>query len=74
MSRPAIQVWRFADAPEDMRALSINGGDEDWLAVVPPEYGDEWIAWLCPGGPFGVCDVDEYPQPDGRRVFIGCHA
>ena len=30
-----IKVWRFEDAPKKYRALSTNGGDEDWIAFVP---------------------------------------
>ena len=31
----AIQVWRFDGAPEEYQRLATQGGDEDWLAVVP---------------------------------------
>ena len=34
-----IQVWRFDEAPEEYQRLATRGGDEDWLAVVPKEYG-----------------------------------
>lgn len=33
-----IRVWNFYDAPEEFRSLSTNGGDEDWIAVLPPGY------------------------------------
>ena len=75
-----ILVWRFCDAPEDLRALSTNGGDEDWLAVVPTSFLDKdgyfnvpsWIEY----GTFGSCSVDRYDHPDGSgaQVFIGAHA
>lgn len=69
----AVIVWRYADAPESLRVLSPHGGDEDWLALVPPsERG--WIGWAEMGTPFGVCNVSETALPYGFRVFIGAHA
>ena len=72
-----IRVWRFEDAPEELRNLSTNGGDEDWLALVPPKLRDEWIPWLKAGRQgFGVCSVDcyEHPELPEYTVYIGCHA
>ena len=70
-----IRVWRFHDAPEEYRNLSTNGGDEDWLALVPPAFNERhiYIPWLNVGS-FGACDVDEYPLESGAIVYIGCHA
>jgi hypothetical protein len=70
-----ILVWRFDDAPAEFSALSTNGGDEDWVAVVPAEMAGDYIAWLDFGrGGFGLCDVSSYTLPDGRAVYIGSHA
>ena len=71
-----IQIWRFAQAPQDLQALSTNGGDEDWVALVPAalwkaEY--KWIPFL-QSSMFGPCDVDEYTLKNGDVVLIGCHA
>lgn len=70
-----ILVYVFHDAPQELQDLSTNGGDEDWLAVVPAAIvaQDPWMRWLeCPA--FGVCNVDEFMLPDGRKVVIGCHS
>ena len=74
MSEP-VTVWAFADAPHDLQELSTNGGDEDWLALVPADFVRQHGVplWL-ETPPFGRCCVDEYPQPDGSMVLIGCHA
>lgn len=69
-----ILVWGFYDAPADLRALSTHGGDEDWVALVPPKYKDRWIGWLEVGTSFGVCDVQKIERPDGYTVYIGAHA
>lgn len=71
-----IKVWRWEDAPEELRALSTHGGDEDWVALLPPNYAGEgeWIGWLESGTSFGCCDVSSHPLPDGSVVKIGAHA
>ena len=68
---PPIQVWRFHEAPEVLQ-LSDNGGDEDWLALVPAEYALDWIGWLeCSGcNGFGVCGVNIYEIDEDGRVFL----
>jgi hypothetical protein len=73
MDEYLIKVWPFHHAPPELQALSDNGGDEDWLALVPPSLKGQWIGWL-EVGRFGVCDVNEYLQPDGSVVCIGVHA
>lgn len=70
-----ILVYRFQDAPEELRRLSTNGGDEDWIAVVPPgfpldEFGIGWIE----SPRFGCYRRQKIERPDGSTVYIGCHA
>jgi hypothetical protein len=74
MNKP-IRVWGFYDAPENLQGLSQNGGDEDWLAEIPPKYQDEYISWLETPS-FGCCCVDEYDHPTKKnwKVKIGSHA
>ena len=67
-----IRVWPFYEAPEELQALSEHGGDEDWLALVPPTLISEWLPWL-EGRNFGN-DVTFHQLPDGSRVFISAHA
>lgn len=69
-----IQIWRFDEAPEELRTLSSHGGDEDWLALIPPQLTDKWRAWLEPA--FGCGNVSEhaYPLLPGWKVLIGAHA
>ncbi len=73
MDSKYIRVWRFHDAPEELKNYD-NGGDEDWLAHVPAEMANDYIPWLEGGSAFGVCDINEYKQADGSVVYIGCHA
>ncbi len=67
-----VIVWRFDEAPEELRALSRHGGDEDWLAVLP--FGQTMPVWMAPGSAFGVCDVSEHELIDGSTVCIGAHS
>ena len=71
-----IRIWKFDDAPEELQALSRNGGDEDWVALIPPKLVDEWIPFLEQGTSFGCCSVREYEHPElpGYKVRIGSHA
>ena len=68
----AIQVWRFNEAPQVLQDMSDNGGDEDWVALVPKEMADGYIGWL-DSPAFGCCCIDEHKWGD-YRVYIGCHA
>lgn len=70
-----IRVWRFSDAPEELRDLSTHGGDEDWLALVPPLLANEYIGWL-DSGSFGCCDISKHDHPElpGYVIYIGAHA
>ena len=36
-----ITIYRFEDAPKELQNLSQNGGDEDWLAIVPKHLKKE---------------------------------
>lgn len=69
----AVIVWSFYDAPQHLRDLSTNGGDDDWIALVPAGY-EHYLGWAEDGGRFGCCCVDEHTLPDGRRVLIGSHS
>ena len=70
MTNP-IKVWEFDDAPPHLRDLSTNGGDEDWLVLIPA--GRTRPHWT-EVSPFVVCGVDEHHQPDGSLVLIAYHA
>lgn len=70
----AIIVWRWEDAPDQYKALSQHGGDEDWVAFVPDYLRDKGNqAWMESGSPFGCCDVSEH-EVEGGVVRIGAHA
>lgn len=69
-----IKVYRFEDAPKELQDLSTNGGDEDWIAIVPHNMKDDDILWLEAGTPFGCCCVDEYWLENGNKIYIGSHA
>lgn len=66
-----IRVWRFTDAPQVLQDMSGNGGDEDWVAVVPRSMAAD-IGWL-ESPAFGCYCIDKHEWGD-YRVYIGCHA
>ena len=69
-------VWRFDDAPEDLRDLSQNGGDEDWLAVVPRSFLEAGNADWMEQPALGCCTVEQHQHPSDPDfvVRIGSHA
>lgn len=69
--RLTIRVWRWEDAPMLLRYLSKHGGDEDWLALLPPEA--DVPPWMESGTPFGFCDM-QMVNLGGWTVAIGAHA
>lgn len=66
-----IRVWPWDGAPASLRELSTNGGDEDWVALVP--VGWDCPAWMEQGTMFGCCCVDRFEVLAGT-VYIGSHA
>ena len=68
-----IKVWDWDEAPEELKALSPHGGDEDWVALVPKHLADRHIGWL-ESGSFGCCDISRHELPNGDVVRIGAHA
>jgi hypothetical protein len=70
-----ITVWPFDAAPKKYKERSQNGGDEDWVALVPDAIyraNGKYINWI-EGGSFGCCTVEVY-KIKGAVLFIGCHA
>lgn len=66
----AIVVWPFEKAPKVYQEMSNNGGDEDWVALVPPTilYLPLWLDHL------GSDQPQEYEIAEKFRIFIGSHA
>jgi len=81
-SRP-VMVWNWDEAPDEFRACSSHGGDEDFVIVVPLEYIDnggqlEWwpagmiLEKLDFGGDAQYRDLE---WTGGRvRVYVTAHA
>ena len=67
----AILIWKFEDAPKKYQVLSQNGGDEDYIALIP--NGMEIPVFLEEGTAFGCFKVEKHEVAEGL-VLIGCHA
>ena len=82
MATEPIKVWRYYDAPEELRKLSPHGGDEDWLALIPADMESEtWVEFATnseysnpASRAFGCCDISEHRLEDGSLVRIGAHS
>lgn len=73
MNEPYAIVWRFEDAPDDLKKLSDNGGDEDWLAEFRCKSRGAVPRWI---ESMGRCNLDilDHPTRPGWSVAIGSHS
>lgn len=76
MSDNHLRLYAWADAPEEYKQLSTNGGDENWVLVGPREHPAwEDIFWDA-----GLRDyVQRFGWPEefmigGERIVIFSHA
>lgn len=68
----AITVWRWADAPVELRALSDGVGNGLWVAMVPKVYVEEVaLGWLDRIDTLDTPLVVDHPTMDGYEVWIG---
>jgi hypothetical protein len=72
-----ILVWSFDKAPKWIQELSRNGGDEDWVALIPNSLGykieGDLPSWLF-GKYFAICDAEVHLLDSGDWIVIGSHA
>lgn len=67
-----IQIWKFEGAPKLYQEMSDAGGDEDWIALIPPNLFDY-------GLPFWMESMDSLHRPQiydialGYKVVIASH-
>ncbi len=72
-----LKVFKFDEAG-DLRTLSTNGGDEDYVVCEPVTRSSE--GYLCAAqiaDSLAVCDYDVYYANVAgvySRVYITCHA
>lgn len=69
-----ILIWTFEDAPKTYQDMSKNGGDEDYIALIPPNYKHEYLGFLESGTAFGCSGVEELKLENGYTLLIGSHA
>jgi hypothetical protein len=74
-----IITWEFHEAPEELQALSENGGDENWLTLIPQDYlhrNYNSIPMFLQDSSYGCCNIEEHViEWEGKKylVLIGCH-
>ena len=76
MTALPISLWRFDEAPEELRDLSTFGGDEDWLAELPPSFDDDTPDWLyrLAASAGGDLILHNHPSKPGWKICIVAHA
>jgi hypothetical protein len=65
-----IKMWRFEDAPQELQELSTNGGDEDWLFLLPHGMNTEGLWWM----ENALNIVNEYKTSTGQICIITAHS
>lgn len=76
MTEQPIQVYRYDLAPQGLRDIANQGGDEDWIVVIPADLVEEILQY---GVPFWVERMDaghepvRIDMPSGDVLFVGCH-
>ena len=71
-----IQVWQFDNAPKELKEAADQGGDDDWIVLIP---GSEKQYILEFGVPFWIETMDSCREPvrldlpNGDVLFVGCH-
>lgn len=71
--KPLIEVYEFYSAPEELKNMSGNGGDEDWIIVLngndPRGIAEEMARKLA------ICDYStHFDHANNRLVYICFHA
>lgn len=76
MTVETIKVWRYSDAPSDLAELASQGGDEDWLVLVPHSLVESLLEY---GTPHWIDAMDSCHEPvrinlpNGDVLFVGSH-
>jgi hypothetical protein len=70
MKSDRVMIWRFATAPEMLRALHHEAEKPEWLVLIPraldgPDLNDLILKGAKPGL------VSRYETPDGDTVYVG---
>lgn len=75
LDKGKIGLWLFHEAPGPYKALSDNGGDEDWVLFVPDRLeGNRLIDRLTMSTAFSVDADPQEHKVDGGTVYIAQHA
>lgn len=75
LDKDCIYLWVFEDAPPELKKLSENGGDEDWLMYVPERLEEDYrVMGLVESQAFDKGCAPEEHEVDGGFVYIGSHS
>lgn len=72
MQENYIKIWTFEDAPEEFRDLSDNGGDEDFIAMVPKQFNNGLLPIFLDR--IDVCNDPQIIEFTDYFIYIGSHS
>jgi hypothetical protein len=65
-----IRLWRFPDAPADLRALHPDGKAASWVMEAPPTMAEAAESFIAERVDLIGC-LRRYTLSDGTLVFFG---
>lgn len=71
-----IKVYPFNLAPTELQDIATQGGDEDWLVLIPQELAFTVLEY---GAPHWIDAMDSchepvrFDLPNGDVLFVGGH-
>jgi hypothetical protein len=65
-----IEIWRFADAPEELQALYRGSQTPKWLALVPRTMASRELDELIGRSGSSLGSPSRHELPDGDVVYI----
>lgn len=67
-----ITVWEYGKAPQELQ-ISSSGGDEDWVAEIPPAFSERYLSWLEEDRFGNSVEELDHPTKKGWKIRIAGH-
>lgn len=65
-------IWPFNEAPKVYQEMSQSGGDEDWVALIPPNFNKGYLPFWLESLDSGR-NPEHYKIAEGYEIIIGSH-
>lgn len=69
MTSGRVLIWRFGNAPAELRKLYTRSGEPDWLAFVPSQLRDSELESVIRNT--ANTQISQFETPQGDLVYVG---